>query len=273
MKPKTSKVITRPLTASPKIDGDAPPESRGGFPIVAIGASAGGLEAVTEMARHLPPKTGMAYVLIQHLDPTHHSMLTELIARETRIPVVEVKSGMAIEPDHFYVIPPNATMSVGGRTLQLSPREGSPGQYMPIDSFMRSLAQDQGSNSIGVILSGSGSDGTLGMAEIQAQGGVTFAQDESTAKYDSMPRSAISAGYIDLVLPPQAIALELSRIASHPYARPSAEPGGGGTLYPKTVRASTPFFKSCAGIPASILPPTAAPPSTGAFSAAWSCTR
>jgi two-component system CheB/CheR fusion protein len=185
--------------------------------VVAIGASAGGLEAFTELLSHLPPNTGMAFVLVQHLDPKHESMLTELISRSTRMPVQEVKNGMGIEPDHVYVIPPNATMTIHDHTLRLTAREETRGQHMAVDSFMRALAEAQGHNAIGVILSGSGTDGTLGLAEIQAQGGVTFAQDETTARHDGMPRSAIAAGRVDFVLPPSEIARELTRIASHPY--------------------------------------------------------
>jgi two-component system, chemotaxis family, CheB/CheR fusion protein len=184
--------------------------------VVAIGASAGGLEAFTELLSHLPADTGMAFVLVQHLDPKHESMLTELISRSTRMPVLEVKNGMGIEPDHVYVIPPNTTMTIHDHTLRLTPREEVRGQHMAVDSFMRALAEAQGNNAIGVILSGSGTDGTLGLAEIQAQGGVTFAQNE-TARHDGMPRSAVAAGCVDFVLPPAEIARELRRIASHPY--------------------------------------------------------
>jgi two-component system, chemotaxis family, CheB/CheR fusion protein len=186
------------------------------FLIVAIGASAGGLEAFTELLREIPPDTGMAFVLIQHLDPKHHSMLTELISKETPMAVVEVTDGMVISANHVYVIPPNTTMSVGNRSLHLTPREETRGVPMTVDSFMRSLAEDQGANCIGIILSGGGSDGTLGLTEIQAQGGVTFAQDEATAKHDGMPRSAIASGAVDFILPPKSIAQELVRIARHP---------------------------------------------------------
>src|SRR5215472_15178512 len=143
--------------------------------IVAIGASAGGIEAFTDLVTNLPADTGLAYVLIQHLDPKHHSLLTELVSKKTKMVVTEVSDGMGVEPDHVYVIPPNATMSISNHTLQLGPRSESRGVHMSIDHFMRSLAEAQGNRAIGVILSGSGTYGTLGMAEIQAQGGVTFA--------------------------------------------------------------------------------------------------
>jgi two-component system, chemotaxis family, CheB/CheR fusion protein len=193
------------------------PGAQNGFLVVAIGASAGGIEAFTEMIRNMPTDTGMAFVLIQHLDPTHHSILTELVAKETGMRVREVADGMQLQPNHVYVIPPNATMTVASRVLRIAPREETRGLHMSIDQFMRSLANEEGNKAIGVILSGSGSDGTLGMAEIQAQGGVTFAQDTASAKYDSMPRSAIASGCVDYVLAPKAIARELSRISHHPY--------------------------------------------------------
>jgi len=186
--------------------------------IAAIGASAGGIEATTELLSHVPPDTGMAFVLVQHLDPSHHSMLTELLSKKTPMRVVEVTNGMTVEPNQVYVIPPNATMSISNHTLQLSPRtESSRGVHMSIDHFMRALAEEQGNRAIGIILSGSGTDGTAGLAQIQAQGGVTFAQDEESAKYGNMPRSAVTSGCVDYVLSPKAIARELARIARHPY--------------------------------------------------------
>jgi two-component system CheB/CheR fusion protein len=190
--------------------------------IVAIGASAGGIEALSDLMKYLPADTGMAFVLVQHLDPKHHSILTELLGRKTAMRVAEVADGMHISPNHVYVIPPNTTMSVSDHTLHLAPREASRGLHMPVDHFMRSLAEQKGNRAVGVILSGSGSDGTLGMAEIQANGGVTFAQDEATAKYDGMPRSAVAAGWVDYVLPPEGIARELARIARHPYVARTA---------------------------------------------------
>ena len=193
------------------------------FLIAAIGASAGGVEAYTELIRHLPLDTGIGFVLVQHLDPKHHSILTELLARETAMPVQEVTNGVVLRPNHIFVIPPNTSLSISDHKLRLGPREVDRHGHMPIDHFMRSLAEQHGNQAIGVVLSGSGSDGTLGLAEIQAQGGVTFAQDEASAKYDGMPRSAISAGCVDYVLPLKGIAHELSRIARHPYVsrRPS----------------------------------------------------
>ena len=209
--------------------------------IAAIGASAGGIEAFTELVTSLPADTGMAFVLVQHLDPKHHSILTELLSKKTEMKVTEVTDGMGVEANHVYVIPPNATMSISNHMLLLGPREESRGLHMSIDHFMRTLAEEQGNRSIGVILSGSGTDGTLGMAEIQAQGGVTFAQDEASAKYDGMPRSAIAAGCVDYVLPPKGIARELARIARHPYVAHDAGSRTAGLVSTEAMGLNTIF--------------------------------
>ena len=199
-------------------------EAGSDFLIAAVGASAGGIEAATELLQGLSPNTGIAFVLVQHLDPKHHSILTELMSKQTTMPVQEATNGMRVEPNNVYVIPPNATMTLSDNHLRLGPRENATTPNMSIDNFMRTLAKQKGNRAIGVILSGSGTDGTLGMAEIQAQGGVTFAQDEGTAKYSSMPRSAAAAGCVDYVLPPKGIAKELARIANHPYVAQREEP-------------------------------------------------
>ncbi len=185
--------------------------------VVAIGASAGGFEAFAEFLHNLPTDTGFAFVFIQHLDPTHPSILTELVARETKLPVTEVSDGLRVAPNHIFVIPPNTSMSISENRLELVPRDASHGAHMSVDHFMRSLADAKGAHSIGVILSGTGTDGTLGMAEIQAQGGITFAQEEATARYNGMPHSVIAAGAADYVLSPKAIARELSRLASDTF--------------------------------------------------------
>src|SRR6266851_2193711 len=194
-------------------------------PVVGIGASAGGLEAFRLLLKSLPPDTGLAFVLVQHLDPGHESMLTSLLSKATQMPVAEVKEGMRAEPNHVYIIPPNSTLGILNGSLHLTARMKPGSRHMPIDHFLRSLAEDQGSGAIGVILSGVATDGTLGLKAIKAEGGITFAQDEKTAKYDGMPRSAIAAGCVDFVLSPEKIARELARIGRHPYLRVSpAEP-------------------------------------------------
>jgi len=159
----------------------------------------------------------MAYILVQHLAPTHPSMLSELLGRETELPVIEIVDGMSVKADHVYVIPPNTNLGILHGILHLMPRGEQPGQHLPIDFFLRSLAAEMSNRAIGVILSGSASDGVLGLMEIKAAGGITFAQNEETAAYASMPHSAIAAGCVDFVLPPEKIASELVRIAQHPY--------------------------------------------------------
>jgi len=192
------------------------------FPVVGIGASAGGLEAYSELLRSLPEKTGMAFVLVQHLDPKHSSNLREILARTTRLPVTEVSDGTEVGPNHIYVIPPNTNMAIKNGALRLAPRVMTHGQHLPIDHFLRSLAEDRGNQAISVILSGTASDGTEGSRAIKAGGGITFAQDEKTAKYAAMPRSAAAAGCVDFVLPPAGIASELTRIGKHPYLVPAS---------------------------------------------------
>jgi two-component system, chemotaxis family, CheB/CheR fusion protein len=202
--------------------------SSGSFPIVGIGASAGGLEAFSELLRYLPEKTGMAFVLVQHLDPRHGSALQEILSRTTKIPVSEVTQGVVMQPDHAYVIPANKNLTIKNGTLQLGLRVVRHGQHMPIDDFFRSLAESAGQQAIGVILSGTASDGTGGCRAIKAAGGITFAQDEESAKYDSMPRNAVNAGCIDFILSPKDIARELGGLSQHPYvARVVALPTEG----------------------------------------------
>jgi len=202
---------------------------RDSIPIVAVGASAGGLAALTALLKALPAHSGLAFVLIQHLDPQHPSALTQLLAKATSMPVLEVTDGIAVQPDHVYVIPPNKSMIVRGGALKLIPRERTPAPHHPIDQFYSALAREMGSAAIGVILSGSGSDGTVGLKEIKAEGGVTFAQEPKSAEWPAMPMSAIAAGAVDFVLPPKRIAVELARIGRHPYLRdPSEAPEGDG---------------------------------------------
>jgi two-component system CheB/CheR fusion protein len=186
-------------------------------PVVCIGASAGGLEAFMQVLQHLPSNTGMAFVLIQHLDPTHPSMLTEILTKLTEMPVREIKTGLAVGPNHIYIIPSNANLVILHGVLHLLPREDLPRIHLPIDYFMDSLAEDQGNRAIGVILSGTASDGTLGLKAIKAAGGITFAQDPETAKYDGMPRHAIAGGDVDFILPPREIAKELALLGDHSY--------------------------------------------------------
>ena len=195
------------------------------FPIVGVGASAGGLDAFTQLLKRLPVDTGLGFVLVQHLDPQHASALTEILTRATVMPVLEVTNNLRVQPNHVYVIPPNAGLGMARGVLKLQPRTPSRVAPHPIDFFLEALAQDQHERAIGVILSGTATDGTLGLEAIKAEGGITFAQDGS-ARYDSMPRSAIGAGCVDFVLSPEAIAKELVRLARHPFVAGRA-PGSG----------------------------------------------
>jgi two-component system, chemotaxis family, CheB/CheR fusion protein len=191
--------------------------SRAGFPIVGIGASAGGLAAFMELLSAIPADSGMAFVVIQHLDPTHGSMLAEALAPATRMKVAAAVSGMRVEPGHVYVIPPNHDLGLQDDSLLLVPREKSRKPHLAIDFFFRSLAEQRGAQAIGVVLSGSGTDGTEGLRAIKAEGGITFAQDPRTAKFAEMPEAAIKAGVVDTGMPIAELAAELVRLSRHPY--------------------------------------------------------
>jgi len=195
----------------PEIIGDTPVKPSPGnmpsrrdsafFPIIGIGASAGGLEALEQFLRHVPEKCGMAFVVVQHLDPTHKGIMPELLQRATAMEVFQVRDRMRVRPDCVYVIPPNKDMSVLHGVLHLFEPTAARGLRLPIDFFLRSLAEDRQERSIGVILSGMGSDGTMGLRAIKEKAGVALVQEPGSAKFDSMPKSAIDAGLADLVAP------------------------------------------------------------------------
>src|SRR5215467_9956023 len=217
MVPRTSKKVPK---RKPQRQVVAPAESQSAtFPIVAIGASAGGLEAFSNLLRSLPAAPGIALIFIPHLDPTHESAMVELLSRTTRLPVHQAVEGMRVIVNTVYVLPPNSDMTISEGVLHLLRREAGRGHHMPIDNFFRSLAEDQGSNAVGVILSGTANDGTLGLSAIKDNAGITFAQDANSAKYDGMPNSAISSGMVDYILPPDRIAQELVRIQKQPSTR------------------------------------------------------
>ncbi|UUX92909.1 chemotaxis protein CheB [Methanoplanus endosymbiosus] len=169
------------------------------FPIVGIGASAGGLEALEQFLANVPPDSGMAFVIVQHLDPTHKGVMPELLRRVTTMKVLQVADNMKVLPDHVYIIPPNRDMSLLHGTLFLMEPAEPRGLRLPIDYFFRSLAEDQQDRSIGVILSGMGTDGTIGLRAIKEKAGIAFVQEPVSAKFDGMPRSAINAGLADIV--------------------------------------------------------------------------
>lgn len=187
--------------------------------VVGVGASAGGLAVIGQFLARVPPGSGLAYLVVQHLDPTHKAMLVELLRRSTAMPVVEVAEAMRVEPDVVYVIPPNRDMTLAAGVLHLAPPAQPRGLRLPIDLLFSSLARDQGERAIGVVLSGMGSDGTLGLQAIKSQGGLTLAQSPESAQFDSMPKSAIAAGCVDIVglpadLPDQILRVTASQQAS-----------------------------------------------------------
>ncbi len=214
----------RSKSAKPASDSDKAKPAPS-FPVVGIGASAGGLEAATELLEHLPAETGLAFALVQHLDPKHPSQLSDILQRATKMRVTEARDGMQVAANCVYIIPPNTQMRIADAVLHLTPRpEPREGVNLPIDEFFRSLAMECDGTSIGVVLSGNASDGTEGLKAIKASGGLTFAQDEKSARYAGMPRSAVRSGCVDFVLPPAKIAEEIARLGKHPFVvKPKAE--------------------------------------------------
>ena len=199
---KNAPLPRRPKLPIPTAVPETPaPRPSVAFPIVGIGASAGGLEALEQFMQQVPEGSGMAFVIVQHLDPTRKGLMVEILQRSTRMKVMQVKDRMRVKPDCVYVIPPNKDMSILHGVLHLFATAGARGLRLPIDYFLRSLAQDQQQSGIGVILSGMGSDGTLGLRDIKEKAGLALVQEPGTAKFDSMPRSVIEAGLADIVAP------------------------------------------------------------------------
>ncbi len=194
------------------------------FPVVGIGCSAGGLEALEKFFSHAPPASGTAYIVVQHLSPNHVSALPELLSRFTTMPVAEAMDGMAIQPDHVYVIPPNRDLSLLHGHLHLFEPPAPRGLRLPVDFLLRALAEDQHERAIGVVLSGMGSDGVYGLAAIKDQGGLTLAQDPGSAQADGMPGSAIRAGVVDIVARPEAMAIRILEYLRRPALQALAEP-------------------------------------------------
>lgn len=199
-------------------------ERNAACPIVGIGASAGGLDAFKRFFSKMPPDSDVAFVLVPHLDPTHESLMVELLARQTKMPVCEAQDAMPIEPNHVYVIPPNKYLAVIERTLQLSAPTERHASPTAIDFFFRSLAVAERERAIGIILSGTSSHGTLGLKEIKLAGGTVMVQEPESAEYDQMPRSAIATGLVDFVLPPEKMPDALVRFVRHSYVHGSLEP-------------------------------------------------
>lgn len=195
------------------------------FPIVGIGASAGGLEACKHFLQSLPTDTGAAFILIQHLDPNHPSMMADLLARQTSMGVVQAENEMSLTPDTIYVIPPGKFIRLFGHRLCLDEPVQEKGIRMAIDHFFRSLAEERGEKAIGIVLSGTGRDGTLGLCEIKDAGGMVMVQDPDEAEHDGMPRNATNTGLVDFILPVAAMPERLVQFMQHPYLRRANESG------------------------------------------------
>ena len=189
------------------------------FPVVAIGASAGGLEALKRFFSAMPAQSGLGFVVIPHLDPTHVSHLPELLRRHTPMPVEQAHDGALVEAEHVHIIPPNALLTIEGGVLHLGAAVARPGIPRPIDGFLRSLAEYQQERAICIILSGTGSDGTLGLKAIKAEGGLVMVQSPDTAEHDGMPRSAIATGLVDYVLPVEQMPAALLEYVEHAHLR------------------------------------------------------
>ena len=194
-KPRQRKAVNAASAKTPRAQASA------SFPIVGIGASAGGLDALEHFLSQVPTGSGMAFVIVQHLDPTRKGIMPELLQRHTGMKVTQVKDRTKVRPDRVYVIPPNKDMSILHGVLHLLAPAAPRGLRLPIDFFLCSLAEDQQERSIGVILSGMGSDGAMGLRAIKEKAGVVLVQEPATAKFDGMPRSAIDAGLADIVAP------------------------------------------------------------------------
>jgi two-component system CheB/CheR fusion protein len=237
-------VLQNPVGAEPDAMADPVvcPEAQTekNFPIVGMGASAGGLAAFEAFFSSMPADTDpcMAFVLVQHLAPDHKSILAELIKRYTRMQVFEVEDGMTVKPNCAYIIPPNRDMAFLNGTLQLLEPSAPRGQRMAIDFFFRSLAQDQHDRAICIVFSGTGSDGTLGMRTVKGEGGMVMAQSPESTEYDAMPRNAIATGLVDYVLPPAEMPAQLMAYAAHAFGKTPR------TVSPSTPRAETALKKS-----------------------------
>jgi two-component system CheB/CheR fusion protein len=209
------------LTATEAVASDRPP--RLPFPVVGIGASAGGLEAFFDFFKVMPANSGMAFVLIQHLPPERESLMSEILSKHTQMPVHQVEDGISIEPNHVYVIRPGHTLTIHDGHLNLGRPVEEPVHRRPVDDFFRSLADEQRERAICIIMSGMGSNGTAGAEMVKAVGGICIAQAPESAKFPSMPQHMIDAGAADFVLRPQEMPEVLIRYATHPYATGSIQ--------------------------------------------------
>ncbi|MCR4294077.1 MAG: hypothetical protein NUW21_00975, partial [Elusimicrobia bacterium] len=229
-------------------------ENRTPAMVAGIGASAGGVDAFLELLRHLPGDTGLAYIFLLHMSPAHKSRLTEILGRASKMPVREARDGARLDANRVYVMPPDAAMTLRQGRLKLAPLPA--GARNPIDAFFRSLAQDQKIRAVGVVLSGMASDGTTGLEEIKAAGGITCAQDVKTAAFPGMPGAAIAAGCADIVRPPKGLALELIRLGRHPLTR--VEPEGDAAIFADAASLDAIFalLRSTVGVDFSLYKPS-----------------
>lgn len=210
-----------PIASNSEADEAVAERQASDLTVVGIGASAGGLNAFKGFFSAMPADSGMGFVLVPHLDPTHESLMVELLTKHTDMPVCEAKDGVAIGPNRVYVIPPNRYLAVSGRALRLSDPAAPRGHQTAIDHFLQSLGDELQERAIGIILSGTGSHGTPGLQAIKAAGGMTMVQDPDTAEYDSMPQSAIGSGDVDYVLPVEAMPAALIKYIQHAYVNGS----------------------------------------------------
>ncbi|MBF0328786.1 MAG: PocR ligand-binding domain-containing protein [Nitrospirae bacterium] len=214
--PKARKAKTKKQLSS-----DSLPLSKDSLTVVGIGASAGGLEALELFFSNLPPSNDLAFVVVQHLSPDYKSLMAELLSKQTGMQVLRAEDGMKVEGGTLYVIPPKKNITIFNSKLYLMDQEHSHGLNLPIDIFFRSLAEDKGDRAIGIVMSGTGSDGTLGIRAIKGAGGMVMAQDMKSAKFDGMPRSAINTGLVDYILTPEKMPEELVKYIKHPYIHKS----------------------------------------------------
>ncbi len=252
MKKPSGPKMRKKAAAAPMPPGPQLPRARNTFPIVGIGASAGGLEALELFLKHLPGGSGMAFVIVQHLDPTHKGILVELLQRTTRMPVAQVRDRQKVAPDRVYVIPPNKDMSVLHGVLHLLEPAAPRGLRLPIDFFFRSLADDCEARSIGVILSGMGSDGTLGLRAIKEKAGVVFVQAPASAKFDGMPRSAVDAGLADVVAPAEELPGRIIEYLKHAPLVAKPDPSREIKAQSALETGNTPWPAPCGSLPRAI---------------------
>ena len=264
--------IEAPVETESAEGADSSVRPEASFPIVGIGASAGGLAAIEAFFAAMPAdmESGMAFVVVQHLDPDHKSILIDLVKRYTRMQVFKVEDGMEVQPNCVYIIPPNRDMAFLNGKLHLLEPSAPRGLRLPIDFFFRSLAQDQHERAICIVLSGTGTDGTLGLKAIKGEGGMAMVQAPESAAYDGMPRSAIATGLVDYVLPPDKMPEQLIAYVQHAFGhRP--KPVISALPTPATSCRRSSFC--CAPRRATIFRCTSRTPSTAASSGAWPSPR